>query len=901
VVRVTRRLVLGCLAAGVALRVVLLTAPEIWYDEATNGLMTLAVLRGDLPLYFFGQPFMGALDAYLAAPFHYLLGPAVLTLKLLPLALTLAWLVLTVRLTWTAFGPRAAAFAAALLAVPPDFLLSWSIETRTKYHVCVALGTLALLVALQSPARRPGRDVLRFAVLGLILGLAFWTNFLSVVFVPPVAILLARHGPWPVLRGLPGAVLAFGVGSLPHWIYGLSHGTAVPRAGGWIGWRSVGEHVGKAWKIAWPIMAGVPASLQDERAGHLLSIGLGVAFLLLFAAGARVAWRSRGAARAAVLGLLVMITVNVGIAVGTQHGERIDNDPKYFLPLYTAIPALAGVGLATLPTAAGAPLLAALLAVQGAGAVEGELQALTAGGRARLANDRQARDDAMAAIRQQGLQRFYAASPNPSILMYLSGERVIVSDPYQESYPPYARAVDGAPRVGWWFGGRDANFESHLAALGVQSTFLELGPRGGAYADFSLPAEHLRELNPTGLRATASVNAEAAASIFDRDAATFWSTGQAQKGGEWIEVDLGSVEPVTVLRWLPNTFQEIPAGLRVEASRDRITWQRLVDLPEYAGPLYWSAGRPMLRVRSGRVELRFPPMPTRYLRITQTGREGFWYWTVNELFVYATDPGGPVTVPDGEGEPLVRAVRAAGVRRLYADHGWAYRLAMVDPGLRVLPANLPLDAYNFTGPQSQLLPEMRWSPHSGALIEPPDATGFLRTAELAGLGVKRTNVGGMILFTYAPPLHPPGYSIPPTQLRVSASVASDRAARAADARRHTRWTTGRARAAGDWLRIDLAAPRRIRAVDLRTTEPDEAPGGIMLEGSVDGQIWTPLPAEIHAESRVRWAGITWLRDGASRIRLEVPPVTVRALRLTLTKGDRERAWSVHELTVEADD
>jgi hypothetical protein len=56
---------LAFVTAGALVRIVLLRAPEVWFDETTTGLMGLAVLRGDFPLYFFGQPFMGALDAYL--------------------------------------------------------------------------------------------------------------------------------------------------------------------------------------------------------------------------------------------------------------------------------------------------------------------------------------------------------------------------------------------------------------------------------------------------------------------------------------------------------------------------------------------------------------------------------------------------------------------------------------------------------------------------------------------------------------------------------------------------------------------------------------------------------------------------------------------------------------------
>jgi len=35
--------------------------------------------------------------------------------------------------------------------------------------------------------------------------------------------------------------------------------------------------------------------------------------------------------------------------------------------------------------------------------------------------------------------------------------------------------------------------------------------------------------------------------------------------------------------------------------------------------------------------------------------------------------------------------------------------------------------------------------------------------------------------------------------------------------------------------------------------------------------------------------------------LEVPPVTARALRVSLTSGDSDHPWSIHKLSVHADD
>src|SRR5262249_41652769 len=111
---------------------------------------------------------------------------------------TLGWCALLLRLAWDAFGPRAALFAALWLALPPDYLLYWSHEGRPVYLLSMALGTLALMLALRAPAHPPRRAALDFALLGLVLGMAFWENLLTLVFFPPLAaVLLPPRRPAP--------------------------------------------------------------------------------------------------------------------------------------------------------------------------------------------------------------------------------------------------------------------------------------------------------------------------------------------------------------------------------------------------------------------------------------------------------------------------------------------------------------------------------------------------------------------------------------------------------------------------------------------------------------------------------------------------------------------------------
>ncbi len=896
---VSARHVLAVFVLGALVRFALLRIPRLWYDEATVGITGLAVLRGELPVYFFGQPFMGTLgDAYLAASLYVIFGTSVCTLKALAVVLSLAWLALVVRLAWDGFGPRAAWLTALVFVVPPDYLLHWSHEGRPHYPLSMVLGSLALLLALRAPVAPPDRALVHFGLVGGILGLAFWTNFLSVVFVPAVGILALRRGIRLPLRGAVAGVPAFVLGSLPHWLYAVAHGTVVPPAGGRIRWVEFAAHLRWAAGRSWPTLAGVPAERHGVGA-VLVTVGLAAIYVAAAVAGVRAIHRGKPAVRAVALACLVLAATSLATTIGTEYGRFLEDDPRYLLPLYTALPPLLGLWLSRLPGWAATGLAASLLLVHAAGGMGGEFGILTPRGAAAAQALNQAQLDAVAALERQGLTRLYSADFGMRVLTFLSRERVIFANPYEEIYPPYVLAVAGAERPAWWTSGRDPAFEANLAALGVRFAYRPVSALGGAYVDFSVPVQPLRELDPSRFTVTASHAGHTAGWAADRDAATLWSTGRPKRGGEWLQVDLGRVEPVALVRWLPGTYQEVPNGLTLELSRDGSAWQKVIDLPGYMGPLYWSAGVPMRHVRSGRVELRMPPTPARYLRITQLGANAIWPWTVRELFVYAAagEPAAPASPVDGVA--LARQIRAAGVTRLYADHGWGSRAALADPAIRIMPANLALDAYNFAGSARDLLPPLRWTPDTGVLLEAADAAGFAAVARASGLAYAGQAIGDLRLFTYAPPPSRSGVPLPLGSVTVSASRQPERARLAADGDPKTRWATGHPQTPGDWVRIDLATPRVVRAVRLYTANPTDAARGLALEGSEDGTTWRPIVATLVTESPLRWAGIGVLRDGVEAQRFEFSPVRLTALRLTLTRGDPVFDWSIHELTVYA--
>jgi hypothetical protein len=179
-----------CLLLAVIIRVWLVarTHGVIDGDEVLIGVQAEHILRGELPIYFYGQPYMGSLEAYLVAILIAIAGPSAWTLRGEPilLSLVLVWL------TWKLAAALADAaqlppyakrtfmtIAALLAAIPPLYDGILELRTYGGYIETFILTLLLLLSALQLTRRwhagASQRELaLRWAGIGFVIGLGFW-------------------------------------------------------------------------------------------------------------------------------------------------------------------------------------------------------------------------------------------------------------------------------------------------------------------------------------------------------------------------------------------------------------------------------------------------------------------------------------------------------------------------------------------------------------------------------------------------------------------------------------------------------------------------------------------------------------------------------------------------------
>ena len=217
---------------AIAMRVALLAADVVPFDgdEAVVALMAKHILQnGERPIFFYGQPYSGALDAYLTAGVYAVIGPRVLGGRLVQMALFALYVVMVYLLAGRVTGSRWAALASAwLVAACTPLLATYTLVSVGGYGESLVLGTLILWMALRVTDDWAD-NLWAWVALGAAGGLAFWVLGIAVVYLLPAALFILWRDRMRHWRLYLVAFVAFVVFSSPWWLYDFTHDHASPK------------------------------------------------------------------------------------------------------------------------------------------------------------------------------------------------------------------------------------------------------------------------------------------------------------------------------------------------------------------------------------------------------------------------------------------------------------------------------------------------------------------------------------------------------------------------------------------------------------------------------------------------------------------------------------------------
>ena len=332
-------------------------------DEAIVALMARHILRGEVPIFFYGQAYMGSLDAILVAGVFRILGELVVGIRIVQVILYSLVLLTTFWLVILIFHSRVSALlATSLLVIPTVNMTLYTTVSLGGYGEALLLGNLVLCLGLISSRMltktpRPGRLPWLILLWGLTAGLGLWANGLTLIYSLPMGVyMLVRLFQTKTTKTIIGylAILLAGLlcGAAPWIAYAIQESPA----------RLLQELLGSAVAVeqdAWLkqvfnhfinfILLGIPVTLGFRPPWEVRWLVLPLIpfvgffwFLVVRDAWRRIA-RSMGQEKWEVLLPAMVAIFLICLFLFTHFG--VDPSGRYFLPLSIILAVFGGVFL----------------------------------------------------------------------------------------------------------------------------------------------------------------------------------------------------------------------------------------------------------------------------------------------------------------------------------------------------------------------------------------------------------------------------------------------------------------------------------------------------------------------------------------------------------------------------
>ncbi len=148
-------------------------------DEAIVGLMAKHILAGEHPFLFYGQAYMGSLDAWLVAAGFAVFGSHIWVIRLIQIFLYIITIAITMSVVKNISGnPWAGLITGLLLAIPPVNTTLYTTISLGGYGEALLIGSLLLLVYTKYLKKEKSKFAgwTYVSCAGFLTGIGFWVK-----------------------------------------------------------------------------------------------------------------------------------------------------------------------------------------------------------------------------------------------------------------------------------------------------------------------------------------------------------------------------------------------------------------------------------------------------------------------------------------------------------------------------------------------------------------------------------------------------------------------------------------------------------------------------------------------------------------------------------------------------
>lgn len=623
-------------------------------DEAWPTLMAMHVLRGEFPVVYWGQTYMGTQESYITAPLIFLFGPAKWVVRLYPLFFAFLFVFISYCLACRVFNRPVGLLTLCLLAVPAPYLaMCGAAIPPDNYLAVITLGSAALWLTLRLVSRETPRIREGF-FLGAVLGYAFWLHLLIISFIVCAFVYLFFNDKKLFLRRyFRGLILAFIVTSLPLWWFNIRNGFATfDDVGRTSDWQRTWECARIALTYTVQFFTGQRIMLYADNCRNVvlpnaLFYALGFIWGGLILSVVLLNWK--GLARLFRFSIkdsggapLLIMMAGVSIAVFAHSSRSGADDARYLLPLMAVLPILGAFGLWQVYKRfryAGIILTMFVVACQ----LWGNVQLARAWNNAALVAGPLELPDTrplIAAMEKYGIRHAYAHYWLSYRITCETDEKIIVAEPFNERFPGkevhYLDEVSRAEKIVFITHPTlfpPDRFEPYLQKTGGSYQKGEISPFT-VYYDFKPPCADraLREIPRNGWKMNSNYSPDKCRYAIDDRLETVWSSDpKAQKPDMIFDIDLGQVCKICKIRIVPEG-DDYPRELTVQVSNDGHLWQTIWCQDDLN--LCWENGQPRFLINEHYFTAVFPAVQARYIRLKQTASDDSRAWSMADLRMY---------------------------------------------------------------------------------------------------------------------------------------------------------------------------------------------------------------------------------------------------------------------------
>ena len=643
-----KKLVLAIFAFGIILRLLHWVLPVMDSDMAITGLMARHILKGEFPIFFWGQIYCGAIEAYLVAPVFAIFGASRYALNSIPVFLSILFVFIMYIMARRAFGEKVGVLTLLFTALPARYLIVNTVLARANYIENLILGAISFYLTYRIVYEEEGINSGKlFFMLGLVFGLAWWTNFQSIyyIFTSIFFIFLRRKLIFFTARFLK-LILGVLIGGSPFWYFCIHSNFSPFKSLGPEKFSNIGLSLKHLFVVGLPILSGVIKSRTWIVYLPVLSYLLLLIYIFSFFYVLKD--RFKGLVSLGRLSLkntngmeMFIVFFLLFSLIYMTSGYGIVNTRRYMLILYLSLPVYLAYFLARLSEKRKRISLVILAVILASNFHQNvvSIDLLDKGKREWFFQDKKNKENLHAFLKEKDIKYVYVSSYWRSYgETFDLKEKVIFTEFNPSRYPPYFEGAKNSQKVAFCFPGQEGNFDKMLEIIGTESYKKENIVGLTLYYNFKQTKRNYKAIDLSEAILDSNFMPDEIGYALDKNLKSRWTTKVPQEAGMYFQLDLGRIEEIArIILELNASGTDFPRSWRLVSSLDGQNWQEVINSPINLGPLHWGRYHPIMNITEPKTEMCFKPHSARFIRLELTGGEEFYWWSIHEIKLYGEE------------------------------------------------------------------------------------------------------------------------------------------------------------------------------------------------------------------------------------------------------------------------